>query len=301
MRVPSRPGSAHLAVAMLLLAAIALATPHGNARAAKPDISPYRGSAGWIDIYDGPILRDPLTAIANLQSRDVGTLFLETANYRQPAGVSIVYPVATAQLIDAAHASGIKVVAWYLPSFAGPRRDLRRSLDAIRFTTPLGGHFDSFALDIEANTVKSIALRNARVQKLSRSIRKAVGRRYSLGAIVPDQRSTTASLPSLWPHFPYRRLRPYYDVFLPMSYSSFRGKGADFVYGYTRANVAYLRSATGDPALPVHVIGGLANKLGASEAQAVIDGARDEAAIGASFYKLRLSGPEDWSALTSTR
>jgi hypothetical protein len=57
---------------------------------------------------------------------------------------------------------------------------------------------------------------------------------------------------------------------------------------------------TGDPALPVHVIGGLANKLGAGEAKAVIDGARDEAAIGESFYNLRLSGPEDWSALAAT-
>jgi hypothetical protein len=282
----------------MLAAAAILASPY-NALAAKPDISPYRGGAGWIDIYDRAVLRDPLEAVENLQSVNVRTLFLETANYRQPVGVSIVYPVATAQLIDAAHASGIKVIAWYLPSFAHVRRDLRRSLDAIRFTTPAGGHFDGFALDIEANTVGPIALRNVRAQKLSRSIRRAVGQRYPLGAIVPDQRSTAISLPSLWPYFPYRRLRPHYDVFLPMSYSSYRGKGQAFVYRYTRANVIYLRSVTGDPTLPVHVIGGLANKLGAREAQAVIDGARDEGAIGASFYKLSLSSAEDWSALAA--
>ena len=75
-------------------------------------------------------------------------------------------------------------------------------------------------------------------------------------AILPDQRATATSLPSLWPRFPYRRLRRYYDVFLPMAYSTYRGRGASFVYGYTAANIAYLRFATGDPALPVHLIGG---------------------------------------------
>ena len=118
-----------------------------------------------------------------------------------------------------------------------------------------------------------------------------------MGAIVPDQRSTSVSLPSLWPNFPYRRLRKYYDVFLPMAYSSNRGKGARFVYGYTAGNVQYVRLMTGDASLPVHVIAGLANKLGSSEDAAAVDAARSERALGASFYKLRLSGDEEWEAL----
>jgi hypothetical protein len=36
-------------------------------------------------------------------------------------------------------------------------------LAAVRFTTPTGGHFDSFALDIEASDVHSAQLRNARL------------------------------------------------------------------------------------------------------------------------------------------
>jgi hypothetical protein len=200
-------------------------------------------------------------------------------------------------LVDGAHARGMKVVAWYLPSFARPQRDLRRSLDAIRFTTLSGGRFDSFALDIESGIVRRIPTRNRRAAQLSRRIRAAVGPTYPLGAIVPDQRSTTVGLPSLWPRFPYRRLRPRYDVFLPMSYSSNRGQGSQYVYRYTLDNISHLRLATRDPALPVHVIGGLASKLGKLEAGAVIDAARDGGALGASFYKLSLSGAEDWLAL----
>jgi hypothetical protein len=193
----------------------------------------------------------------------------------------------------------MRVVGWYLPSFADRRRDLARSLAAIRLTTPFGGRLDAFALDIEAATVRSIARRNRRALALSSRIRAAVGPGYALGAIVPDRRSTDRTRPSLWPRFPYRRLRRVYDVFLPMSYSSYRGHGSAFVYRYTRDNVEFLRRATGDPALPVHVVGGLANRLDARAARAVVDATRDAAAIGASFYKFSLTGREDWRALAS--
>jgi hypothetical protein len=280
---------------MVLLAFGVLAAP--STAAARPSTDAYRGAGAWIDIFDGPVLVNPAGTVATLALDDVHTIYVETANYTTPRVGSIVYPLALGPLIDAAHANGMKVVAWYLPGFKNLSRDLRRSLDAIRFTTVTGGHFDSFALDIESSAVRSIARRNHRAGLLSRRIRRKVGRNYPLGAIVPDQRSTSVSLPSVWPHYPYRRLRPLYDVFLPMSYSSARGRGAQFVYLYTRANVEYLRAATKDAALPVHVIGGLANKLTASEDDAVVEAAGDTGALGASFYDLRLSDVGEWDAL----
>jgi hypothetical protein len=174
---------------------------------------------------------------------------------------------------------------------------LRRSLAAIGFTTPAGGRFDSFALDIESNVVHSIATRNRRAVELSRRIRSAVGPGYPLGAIVPDARSTSRVLPSMWPGFPYRRLRSLYDAYLPMTYSTARGHGARYIFRYTSDNVAYLRLATHDAVLPVHIIGGLANGLRASEANAVVDASRATQAIGVSFYKQSLSGREEWRAL----
>jgi hypothetical protein len=288
--------AAFLAFAVLVTAALAvLAAP--SSAAARPSIDAYRGSGAWIDIFDGPVLVNPAGTVATLALHDVRTIYVETANFTTPRFGSIAYPLALGPLIDAAHASGIKVVAWYLPGFKNLRRDLRRSLAAIRFKSVAGGRFDSFALDIESSAVRSIARRNHRAGLLSRRIRRKVGRHYPLGAIVPDQRSTSVSLPSVWPHFPYRRLRPRYDVFLPMTYSSARGRGAQFVYLYTRANIEYLRAATKDAALPVHVIGGLANKLTAGEDDAVVQAAGDTGALGASFYDLRLSDAGEWDAL----
>lgn len=289
-----KPAIAFAALAILALATLASAPPALGAASKEA----YRGPGAWIDIYDSRLLADPQATVTDLSLHGVRTIYVETANYTNPPAASVAYPIGIAALIDAAHAAGMRVVAWYLPGFKSLRRDLRRSLDAIRLTTVAGGRFDSFALDIESGAVRSIGTRNRRALTLSRRLRAAVGRRYPLGAIVPDQRSTTVGLPSIWPRFPYRRLRKLYDVFLPMSYSTNRGRGASFVYGYTVANVEWLRAATGDPELAVHVIGGIANRLGTSEDAAVMRAAADEDVLGASFYKARLSDDAEWAALT---
>jgi hypothetical protein len=277
-------------------AAAAGAGPPKRTSQARQQLDAYRGPGTWVDIYDPRVLGAPERSAARMSFLGVKTLFLETANYRQAPGVDIVNPLAVGRLVDAAHSAGMRVVAWYLPSLAKLNRDLRRSVAAIRFTTPSGGHFDSFALDIESTVIRRTLLRNRALLTLSRRLRTAVGRSYALGAIVPDQRSTAIS-PGLWPGFPYRATARLYDVFLPMSYSSHRGRGASYVYRYTRANIDFIRRSAGNMSLPVHPIGGLANRLGPAEARAVVRAAVDRGALGASFYKFSISGREAWTAL----
>ena len=277
---PVSRATARLVACAALAAAGLVAAPVARGAA---DLSAYRGAGTWIDVYDA----------------GVRTVYVESANYTTPRRGKIVYRSETARLIDSAHAAGIRVVAWYLPGLRNLHRDLRRSLGAVGFTTPGGQRFDSLALDIESSAVGSITRRNRALLRLSFRIRRSVGPNYPLGAIVPDSRSTSLFLPSLWPGFPYTELRPFYDVFIPMAYSTNRGRGARFVYRYTLDNVQYLRFATGDPLLPVHVIGGIANGLGASEDRAVVRAAGDAGAIGASFYKLRWSSRGEWRALRS--
>jgi hypothetical protein len=274
-------------------------TPASAGGRTAPDISAYRGPGAWIDIFDRSLLLHPESTVAALSAHGVKTLYLETGNhYALPRSADLAHPGATARLIDAAHASGIRVVAWYLPGFADLRTDLRRSLAAIRLITPAGQRFDSFALDIEASLVRPIAARNRRLMSLSRRIRGIVGPAYPLGAIVPDNVSTTL-LNGLWPFFPYAAVARVYDVFLPMSYSTNRGHNAAFVYRYTRANMELIRARSGRPLMPIHVIGGLANRMASGEDSAVIRAARDGGAIGASFYKVRWSDAGEWAALST--
>jgi hypothetical protein len=131
--------------------------------------------------------------------------------------------------------------------------------------------------------------------KLSRRLRAVVDPDYVLGAIVPDQRSSTI-WPGLWPGFPFAAMRPYYDVMLPMAYSSNRGHGRRFVYSYTLANVRFLRAVT---RRPVHLIAGVADRLRAGESDAAMLAARRGGAVGASFYDLRTSGAREWRAIAS--
>jgi hypothetical protein len=173
---------------------------------------------------------------------------------------------------------------------------MRRIRAALQLRTPDGQAFDSFALDIEANEVNPMWRRNAALLKLSRMIRAEVGPDYELGAIVPDQLSTSRGN-VLWPSFPYAAAARYYDVFLPMAYSTFnRARGAARVYRYTAANVRFVRRATGRP---VHVIGGLTNAMNHAEQVAVARASRDAGAIGTSLYKFPLYDAGSWAALSS--
>src|SRR5436305_5802133 len=164
-----------------------------------PGASVYGGLGSWVDLFASKARRDPAGVMAALRAHGVGTLYLETSNYSHPQGV--VEPATVGRFVDAAHAAGIRVVAWYLPSFASPSKDLSHVLAALQFRTASGGSFDSFALDIEASVVRPIALRNARLLALAHALRGAAGTAYPLGAIIPSPVGT-ARHPDYSPGFP---------------------------------------------------------------------------------------------------
>jgi len=224
----------------------------------------------------------------------VRTLFLETGNYSHAARVN--EPSVAARFVEAAHAEGMRIVAWYLPSLAAPRHDFGHSLAAIRFRTPLGERFDSFALDIESSVVKSVPLRNQRLLSLSRRLRAAAGRSYPLGAIIPSPRGMQL-LPKYWPGFPYRRLARLYDVFLPMGYYSYRPTDLGGAFGYTARNVALIREKTGRPNEPVHAIGGIADRSSQTQVRDFVRATRACGVVGASLYDFSTTTGAQWTAL----
>jgi hypothetical protein len=282
-----------LAFAGAVAAAVALGVPTSRA---QPDLSAYSGLGTWIDIYRPQAWQAPAATAAGIAARGAGTLFLQTGNYRQRT--DLVRPEGLAELIEAAHAQGLQVVAWYLPSFASPSRDLRRSLAAIRFRTPRGEGFDSFALDIEASVVKPAARRSARVLSLAAVLRAAVGPGYPLGAIIPSPRGMDLK-PKYWPGFPYTGLARSFDVFMPMGYFTYRYKTASASGAYTAANVELLRARTGDDGLAVHAVGGLAGAATVAQVRAFATAAAQEGALGASLYDYATTKPAQWRALSA--
>jgi hypothetical protein len=289
----------HSAGARLLLAAAVLsallAAPAGGAAGSTRPHTPYAGLGTWLDIYATRSWTHPQQEVAAMARDGVRTLYLQTGNYEQH--VDLVRRRALGGFIDAAHAAGMRVVAWYLPSFLYPAQDTRRALAAIRFRSAHGERFDSFALDIEASLVKSVPLRSRRLLQLSARLRTAVGNRYRLGAIIPSPVGLRRH-PRYWPRFPYRSLARYYAVFLPMAYFTNAGvHGAKAARAYLAADVRIIRSRTGNPREPIHLIGGLADAMGPRDVAGFMRAVAAYAPLGYSLYEFPLTSRATWKAL----
>ena len=236
-------------------------------------------------------------------NRGVRTLYIETANYKTPRArdANFAHRRALTRYLDDAHAAGLRVVAWYLPALDDPRLDRRRMLAAIRFRTPAGERFDSVAVDFESTEISSMSSRDRAAIRFSREVRRWAGNGAAVGAITPDSRSTTISY-GLWPQFPFRALRRFYDVYLPMAYSTYRASGGPAVYAYTRWNITHIRRESGDRHVPVHIIGGrTCDGVSPSEADAVVRAANRGGAIGVSFYGYANSRGYHFRALRHAR
>ena len=283
-----------LLLAAAVLSAV-LVAPASGAGGSSHRRSVYAGLGTWLDIYATHFWTHPKQEVAGMARDGVRTLYLQTGNYEQRT--DLVRPHALGAFIDSAHAAGMRVVAWYLPSFLYPAQDTRAALAAIRFRSAKGGRFDSFALDIEASLVHSVPLRSKRLLQLSARLRAAVGHRYALGAIIPSPVGIRRHR-TYWPGFPYRSLARYYDVFLPMAYATDRHiHGIAATRAYDAADIAIIRARTGKPHVPIHLIGGLANAMGASETAGFMQAVGDCSPLGYSLYAFSVTRQATWRAL----
>jgi len=288
-------GRACLAAALAALAVCAAAPAQPRVDRAAT-LSVYGGLGSWMDIFAGRVWSQPEAVVATMRAHGVRTLYLQTGNYSQT--VDVVRPEAVAALVEAAHRAGIHVVAWYLPSFTDPREDARRSIAAIRFRTPGGERFDSFALDIEASLEHDVRLRNSRLLALSRLLRTTAPAGYPLGAIIPSPLGMRRH-PHYWPSFPYAPLARLYDAILPMAYFTNYTRTAPGAYAYARGVVAALRTATARPGTVIHLIGGISAAAPPAAFGAFRRAASECGVDGLSLYAFPLTTAAEWAQLAA--
>jgi hypothetical protein len=282
---------------LLLVAVVLMALLVAPASGASRHRSAYAGLGTWLDIYATPSWAHPGREVRAMARDGVRTLYLQTGNYEQSA--DLFRPRKLGRFIDAAHAVGMRVVAWYLPSFLYPAQDTRSALAAIRFRSAKSERFDSFALDIEASLVHSVPLRTERLLQLSDRLRAAVGHRYALGAIIPSPVGIRRH-PTYWPRFPYRPLARLYNVFLPMAYATDAGiRGIRATRSYNAADIAIIRDRTGKPHVPIHLIGGIANAMGARETTGFMRAVADCSPLGYSLYAFSITRQATWETLAA--
>ena len=261
------------------------------------DLEPYAGLGAWVDGLDYGVAYQPRgvapavqpAVIDDLAAHHVKTLFLQAAraDSRSPGG--LVDPGTTANLLLRAHQAGIRVVAWYLPRFRSVDEDLTNLVQLASFDA-LGHRFDGVAVDIEyTDDVPDVDERNARLIDLSQRLHAAEPD-TPLGAIVLPPVQTEVVNQQLWPDFPWSQLTHLYDVWLPMSYWTFRdGMYADG-YSYNEESTRRLRADVGDAHAVVHAIGGIGDKATADELNAFARSVAATGAVGGSIY--------DWSSMS---
>lgn len=293
---PSRWSAPAVALALWLgvLVGVAPATP--TAAASPRPLTAFRGLGTWIDVFDwsvaygGPVPSVGLSTVDRMADEGVTTLYVQTTSWR--ANVDVLERDRLVSIIDRAHARGMSVVGWYLPTFVDLGADLRR----LQAMVDLG--VDAVGVDVEDRTVADPADRTARLLWLSAALRQAMPA-MPLSAIVVPPVAIDVINPSFWPGFPWAQLADTYDVFQPMGYWSYRTAASGYHdgYRYTAENIDRIRTHTGRPNVPVHPVGGVADTVTVSEVQGMVLAAAERGALGVSLYDWVTTRSELWSPL----
>jgi hypothetical protein len=270
------------------------------------DLCAYRDLGAWVDVYDyvpafaengqvSPVTPDAVTA---MQAHGVNTLYLQVAKDDPRSPGIITDEARAAEFLQRAHAAGIKVVAWYLPTHRDHALDRERVVALAKFRAG-NERFDGVALDIEGTeAVADVAERNRRLLDLIGALDAAAGT-MPVGAIVYPPVAFDVLNPTLWPAFPWTELKPHVDVWLPMAYWTYRSIDTPYrdAYRYVSENVERLRQHIADADAPVHVIGGLAEDMTAADIDGMHRAAREQRSLGVSVYDFNTTSPDAWPLL----
>jgi hypothetical protein len=84
-----------------------------------------------------------------------------------------------------------------------------------------------------------------------------------------------------------------------MAYATDRHiRGIRATRAYDAADIAIIRTRTGKPHVPVHLIGGLANAMGTKEIAGFMQAVGDCGPVGYSLYAFSVTRQTAWEALT---
>ncbi|MEQ8717041.1 MAG: hypothetical protein RIE08_05465 [Acidimicrobiales bacterium] len=305
-----------LVPARVVSADVEVTVPESVAAMGVPAVrttEPYEGLGTWLDVFDfsppygpgGEAALDPIV-LDEMAAQGVRTVFIQAARLEERSPDVLEDRWVLAEMLMRADAADIDLVGWYLPFWGDDGEDLAH-LKAIADFTFMGLRFDGIAVDIEWNADGlEPAERSDRLVRLSQQLRDHVGPDTALGAITMPPVLLEVINEDFWPEFPWARLEPLYDVWMPMSYWSFRSDESGYGdgYAYNEESTRRLRNNLGDPEALVHGIGGIG---GVADNAATLSGPEplaevedlvlfaqslvDTASIGGSIYDWRTLDP----------
>jgi hypothetical protein len=263
------------------------------------DLAPYDGLGTWVDAYDyGPAYQSPGNAPAvtpadldAMAAAGVRTIYFQANRDDERSPDGWVDEGLVAEFLTGAHEREMAVVAWYLPTFRSVRTDLGHLQDLLDYEVD-GHRFDGVGVDIEfTEGVPNPAVRNQRLLRLSERLDRLAGD-DPIGAIVLPPVLIEVINPDYWPGFPWAELEPLYDIWLPMSYWTFRTEESGYHDGatYNQESTVRMRDNLDNDAAIVHGIGGIGDETTGEDLVAFVDSLTATRSVGGSIY--------DWATLS---
>jgi hypothetical protein len=248
-----------------------------------PDLTAISGKGMWLTTWPTSHVDVP-TVVAKAKAAGLTSLWVRTGGSKQGYyGDPLLHA-----LLPAAHAAGLKVIAWDFPALGNPARDAIRARAALKYTVD-GQKIDGFSPDIE--TINEGTFNNPkRVSYYLSLVRRAARGRPVVATVM---RPTTWQLKT----YPYAAEAPYIDAFAPMDYWSCNEPGALAV------GSIQLLAKFGKPVTVIGQSYDMKNEGGrpgvpsAAETWRFLDSAKRAGAIGASLWTYEESTPAQWGPL----
>jgi hypothetical protein len=275
-------------------ATAAVAPPTG-----RGDLRSFTGLGTWVDGYDfsRELTKSPTVTARTVQfmaANGVQTIYLQAAKRSPKTPNLLLSKDRLGAILLAAHARGIRVVGWYLPTFDSPAADFAH-LDAMMQFKVDGQHFDAIGIDIE-NTDVPVATRNARLVALSKKVRARTW--LPISAIVLPPVLTEVIHPTYWRgSFPWTALKPSYDVWIPMGYYTAYGRYPTWrdAGRSTSEDIKRVKGHLGD--VKISYAGGIADTSTRTDYQRFPAAAKAAGALGISTYDYATTPSWAWSYL----
>ncbi len=270
-------------------------------RATAASIDPYKGLGAWVDRFDWTTqwsgkATPPVTwaTMDQMAAAGVETVYIQAAHW---AGqVDVLEPEKLIPMINRAHELGMYVVVWYVPAVQDVNTDLRKTVAIANLEV------DGIAIDVENyTTVPEINERNRRHIVYSAGLRQLLpGRFVTINVVEPTSVDGVANLwtqpngappktiNTFWRGpFPYKDLAPYYDLWTIQTYWTNRTADSGWRdgYRYVTENVKRLRANLGRDDVPIHVTGGVGDRVKIlNDLSGFQQAARELNVVGISFY-----------------
>ena len=256
----------------------------------KSDLAPLQGTGMWIWQWDKTSGGNAAAVVAQAKAAHLHQLWVRVGDSKD----GFYGAAELGQLVPAAHAADLSVIAWGFPYLYDPVGDARWTSQILAWRGTGGQAVDGYSADIERSS-EGVYLTARRAAVYLEQVRQASGSRPVVATVYPPTDDYW-----LGGGYPYAAMAPYVDAFAPMIYWECTDPGADATLDVTR--LARLRPVTIiGQAFDMADVGGRAVAPSGAEITEFLRAGQRAGAVGASLWVWQDASLEEWAALAGYR